>query len=124
VSLTRVCTVSDVPEDTGVLGVEVDGEPVAVVRDADGALHAVSNVCSHQYVLLSEGEVEDCAIECWLHGSRFDLRTGEPTGLPATAPIDVYDLRVDGDDVLVDVTTRLNTTDPAGRSTADASKES
>ncbi|GAB2673883.1 non-heme iron oxygenase ferredoxin subunit [Thalassiella azotivora] len=123
-SLQRVCSVSDVPDDTGVLGLEVDGEPVAVVRDVDGQLHAVSNVCSHQYVLLSEGEVEDCAIECWLHGSRFDLRTGEPTGLPATAPIDVYEIRVDGDDVLVDVTTRLNTTDPADRVTADASKES
>jgi 3-phenylpropionate/trans-cinnamate dioxygenase ferredoxin component len=106
VTFQRVCSLSDVPEDTNVVGVEVDGEPVAIVRDSDGELHAINNVCSHQYVLLSEGEVEDCGIECWLHGSQFDLRTGEPTGLPATQPIDVYDIRVDGEDVLVDVSSR------------------
>jgi 3-phenylpropionate/trans-cinnamate dioxygenase ferredoxin subunit len=130
-SLSRVCSLSDIPSDTNVLGTEVDGEPVAIVRDEDGRVHAVSNVCSHQYVLLSEGEVEDCAIECWLHGSRFDLRTGRPTGLPATQPIDVFDVRVDGDDVLVDVTARpTDASGPAGSGTspsqaapAHASKE-
>ena len=50
--------------------------------------------------------MEDCSIECWLHGSRFDLRTGDPTGLPATQPIDVYGIQVDGDDVLVDLEAR------------------
>ena len=80
------------------------------MRDEDGDLHAVNNVCSHQYILLSEGEVDGCTIECWLHGSRFDLRTGQPSGLPATVPIDVYPLTVEGDDVLVDVTAPLTTT--------------
>ena len=100
---------SDVPDDVA-LRVEVttpggDTVPVAVARDSDGELHAVSDICSHQDVSLSEGEVDDCAIECWLHGSRFDLRTGEPTGLPATRPIPVYRLAVEGDDVFVDVST-------------------
>ena len=49
-----------------------------------------------------------CEIECWLHGSRFDLRTGKPTGLPATEPVAVYPVTVQGDDVLVDVHTVLN----------------
>ena len=105
-SLQRACSLADIPADTGVLGVEVDGEPVVIVRDGDGVLHAINNICSHQYVLLSEGEVEDGEIECWLHGSRFDLSTGEAVNLPATAPVDVYDVRVEGDDVLVDVTSR------------------
>ena len=61
----------------------LDGEPVAVVRDEDGEVHAIGDTCTHGDISLSEGEVEDCTIECWLHGSRFDLRTGEPTGLPA-----------------------------------------
>ena len=117
----RVCSVSDIPSDTDVLGLEVDGRPVAVARDGDGGLHAVDNVCSHQYVLLSEGEVEDCTIECWLHGSRFDLRTGEPTGLPAIRPIDVFPLRLDGDDVLVDVTQPL-TAEPAEGVSSGASR--
>ncbi len=100
----RVCAVADVPE-LGVLAVTVEGEPVAVVRDEHGELHAISDVCSHQDVALSEGEVDDCSIECWLHGSRFDLRTGAPTGLPAVRPVPVYHLSVEGDDVLVDVHT-------------------
>lgn len=108
-TMQRACSLSDL-EGEGVFGTEVDNVPVAVVRDEDGDLHAVNNVCSHQYVLLSEGEVDGCTLECWLHGSRFDLRTGQPSGLPATRPIDVYPLRVEGDDVLVDVSAPLTTT--------------
>jgi len=109
VSGVRVCSVADVPQDTNVLRVDVptaggDTVPVAVVRDEDGVLHAVSDICSHQDVSLSEGEVDDCAIECWLHGSRFDLRTGAPSALPAIRPIPVYRLSVEGEDVYVDVT--------------------
>jgi 3-phenylpropionate/trans-cinnamate dioxygenase ferredoxin subunit len=82
--------------------VEVDGRPIALVRCGD-AVFAIGDTCSHANVSLSEGEVEDCRIECWLHGSRFDLRTGEPTGLPATIPIAVYPVKIDGDDVFVSV---------------------
>jgi 3-phenylpropionate/trans-cinnamate dioxygenase ferredoxin subunit len=60
-------------------------------------------VCSHGAVSLSDGEVEGTTIECWLHGSKFDLRTGVPTGLPATRPVPVYPVTVDGERVLVDV---------------------
>ena len=61
--------------------VVIDGVPVAVVR-SDGEVYAIHDVCSHANVALSEGEIEDQTIECWLHGSRFDLVTGRPTGLP------------------------------------------
>lgn len=87
----------------GAIRVLVNGTSVAVVRDEDGELHAIGDTCSHADVSLAEGEVEGCAVECWLHGSRFDLRTGEPTSLPATAPVPVFPLTLDGDDVLVDV---------------------
>lgn len=80
--------------------------PVVVVRDVDGELHALLDVCSHGKVALSDGEVEGRTIECWLHGSTFDLATGAPTCLPATAPVPVYPVTVDGDDVLVDVDAR------------------
>jgi 3-phenylpropionate/trans-cinnamate dioxygenase ferredoxin subunit len=105
--LQRACALAEIPE-VGALRVVVDGTPVAVVRDADGHLHAVGDTCSHAEVSLAEGEVEDCSIECWLHGSRFDLVTGQPTSLPAILPIPVYPLIVDGDDVLVDVTSTVN----------------
>lgn len=76
---------------------------VAVVRDDDGEWHAISDICSHGQVSLSQGEVEGCAIECWLHGSAFDLRTGAPQSLPAVRPVPVYPLTIEGNSVLVDV---------------------
>ena len=87
--------------------VEVDGEEVAVVRSGD-EYYAIADLCSHAAVPLSEGDVVDGTIECYLHGSLFDLRTGKPTGLPATEPVAVYPVRVEGDDLLVDVTSPLN----------------
>ena len=82
--------------------IEVDGVAVCLVRTADG-VHAVSDVCSHADVSLAEGELDGSTIECWLHGSRFDLATGSPSGLPATRPVPVYPVTVDGDTVFVDV---------------------
>jgi 3-phenylpropionate/trans-cinnamate dioxygenase ferredoxin component len=82
--------------------VELDGVPVCLVR-VDDQLFAINDVCSHAEISLSEGEVDDTTIECWLHGSRFDLATGRPTGLPATQPVPVYPVKIDGDDVYVDV---------------------
>lgn len=105
-SAQLACYASDVPVG-GTLKVELEGETgpveVAVVRDEDGELHAISDVCSHGAVSLSDGEVEGSTVECWLHGSRFDLRTGAPIGLPATQPVPVYPLTIDGERVLVDV---------------------
>lgn len=96
---TRVCALSDVPED-GALAVEIDDTPVAIVK-AGGELYAICNICSHAEVELSDGEVYDHTIECWLHGSCFDLRTGKPTGPPATQPVPVYQVKTEGDDVFV-----------------------
>ena len=98
---TRVCALSDLPIE-GVIGVEVDGEPVAVAR-AEGEVYAIRDVCSHAEVPLSEGEVYDHTVECWLHGSCFDLRSGKPTGPPATKPLATYQIRVEDGDVYVAV---------------------
>jgi 3-phenylpropionate/trans-cinnamate dioxygenase ferredoxin component len=83
----------------------VDGRlvEVALVRDEDGEYHAINDTCSHGQVSLSEGEVDGSTLECWLHGSTFDLRTGRPTGLPAIQPVPVYPVSYDGDQVLVDI---------------------
>lgn len=82
--------------------IQIDGLPVAVVRVGD-EVFAVDDHCSHAEVSLSEGEVSGCEIECWLHGSRFDLRTGEPSGPPAFAPITTYPVQIEGqgDDAVV-----------------------
>jgi len=99
----RVCSVDDLPT-VGAVQVEIDGKAVAVVRDSAGDIHAIDDTCSHANVSLSEGDVEDSAIECWLHGSRFDLRSGKPIGLPALIPIAVYPVKINGGDVFVSVT--------------------
>ena len=97
----RVCSLSDIPDDEA-MRVVVDGKPVCLAK-CDGEVLAISDVCSHADVPLSEGELDGCTVECWLHGSRFDLRTGKPTGLPATKPVPTYRVRIEGDDVLVDL---------------------
>ena len=97
----RACAVADLADDQPKRFL-VDGVAVAVVR-TEGEVFAIHDVCSHANVALSEGEVDDQTIECWLHGSRFDLVTGAPTGLPATKPVPVYPVKIDGDDVLVAV---------------------
>ncbi len=99
----RACGAEEVQDGTATR-VVLDGVPIAIVR-SDGEVYAIHDVCSHANVALSEGEIEDQTIECWLHGSRFDMVTGRPTGLPAVRPVPVYPVKIDGDDILVSVTT-------------------
>lgn len=98
-NLERACALGDVPED-GALGVDVRGVPIAIVRTGD-EVFALHDVCTHEEVPLSEGEIDDHTVECWLHGSCFDVRTGKPTGPPATRPVRTYPVTIDGDDVYV-----------------------
>jgi 3-phenylpropionate/trans-cinnamate dioxygenase ferredoxin subunit len=101
-----VAALDDV-KDKSALAVVVDDVEIALVRCGD-EVFAIRDECSHASVALSEGDVGDCEVECWLHGSRFDLRTGEPIGLPATVPVPVYATKIDGDQILVDVHQPLN----------------
>ena len=91
--MIRICGTDEVPKG-GVVRAEVAGVEIAVVHADDDAFYAVYDECSHAAVALSEGEVDGCTLECWLHGSRFDLRTGEPTGPPATEPVPVYPVEI------------------------------
>jgi 3-phenylpropionate/trans-cinnamate dioxygenase ferredoxin component len=104
-SYVQACAVDEVEPETA-LAVEVDGTDVAIVNSG-GTFYAIADECSHAAIPLSEGDVGDGEIECYFHGSRFDLRTGQPIGLPATEPVAVYPCRVDNDTVLVDVTSPL-----------------
>jgi 3-phenylpropionate/trans-cinnamate dioxygenase ferredoxin subunit len=100
-SWTPVCTLADLAEESAV-SVSIGDEPICVAR-SEGKVYALRDVCSHAEIALSDGEVEEGTVECWLHGSRFDLATGVPTGLPANRPVPTYPVRVDGDTVLVDL---------------------
>jgi 3-phenylpropionate/trans-cinnamate dioxygenase ferredoxin subunit len=83
--------------------VDVAGTAVCVVHAEDGTFFAINDVCSHEDASLSEGWVYDREIECPRHNSVFDLSTGEATSLPATEPVAVYPIVVDGDDVMITV---------------------
>ncbi len=115
-SFQRACTLDDLL-DGKALAAEVDGTEIALVRQGS-EVFAIRDECSHAEIALSEGDVEGCTVECWLHGSRFDLRTGAALGLPATEPVAVYPVRIDGDDVFVDVHT-----DATADATADATTQ-
>lgn len=99
----RACAVSDLEQDSA-LRVELDGVPIAVVKDSHGEIHAIGDTCTHGNISLSEGFVEGDTLECWAHGSAFSLRTGMPQNLPAYEPVPVYVVVIDGDDVLIDPT--------------------
>ena len=82
--------------------VEKDGKTICVARVGD-EVFAVDDTCSHSDASLSEGDVTDFKIECWLHGAEFDLRTGEALTPPAVAPLHTYGVHVDGDSVTVEI---------------------
>jgi 3-phenylpropionate/trans-cinnamate dioxygenase ferredoxin subunit len=103
VSGVRVCGWSELADGTP-RRVEVNGRAVALVRIGE-QVHAIDDICSHAGVSLSEGDVdfEECALECWKHGSLFDLRTGEALTLPAVRPVAVHAVTLEGGDVLVEI---------------------
>lgn len=91
----------DLPLPVDVLTDDDEEFEVAIVAH-QGEYFAIHNECSHGKVPLSDGDVEGCTIECYLHGSKFDLRTGAVLNLPATQPVPVYPVRVSGNDLEVD----------------------
>jgi 3-phenylpropionate/trans-cinnamate dioxygenase ferredoxin subunit len=94
--LVRIARFDELPDGRGVK-VEVGEHEIAVFRIGD-EVHALGDRCSHARASLSEGEVFDGEVECPRHGSPFDLISGEPQALPATAPVRVYRTEVrDGD---------------------------
>jgi 3-phenylpropionate/trans-cinnamate dioxygenase ferredoxin subunit len=99
-TFVKVCPTAEIAAGE-VVAAEVNGKPLAIVHCGDGEFRAVYDQCSHAQIALSEGEVDGCTLECWLHGSRFDLRTGDPTGLPATEPVPVYPVEVHDGDIYV-----------------------
>jgi nitrite reductase/ring-hydroxylating ferredoxin subunit len=80
--------------------VEVNGETVCVIN-AGGNYYAIGNVCTHVGGPLNEGTLEGFEVECPWHGSKFDIRTGEPTKPPATSAVPKYEVKIEGDSILV-----------------------
>ena len=97
----KVCHIGELTEATPYRA-DVEGRKFALVRIQE-RIYAISDICSHEDVSLSDGEVdlEECALECWKHGSLFSLETGEALSLPATKSVETYKVTISGDDVFL-----------------------
>ena len=104
VALVRICGVDDVPEGE-VRRFELDHRPYAVVNLGEEGFRVVDAICSHAHYFLDEGDVDVDfeTVECPKHGSTFDLKTGSPRTLPATQPVEVFPVKVENDDVMIEV---------------------
>jgi 3-phenylpropionate/trans-cinnamate dioxygenase ferredoxin subunit len=103
-ALIKVAVAGDIPAGEA-RRFEVDGRLVAVANLGDEGFRAVDAICSHAQYFLDEGEVDVDfeTIECPKHGSTFDLNTGKPRTLPATMPVRAYPVKMEGDDILIEV---------------------
>ncbi|MEI7770220.1 MAG: non-heme iron oxygenase ferredoxin subunit [Chloroflexales bacterium] len=98
----QIGSLADVPEG-GARRFDLGGTPVAVFR-VGGELYALADICSHAEASLSEGEFDpdERCVECPLHGSLFDLRSGKPRTLPAFKPVATYKVWAEGDALYVE----------------------
>ncbi|MBD3258492.1 Rieske 2Fe-2S domain-containing protein [candidate division GN15 bacterium] len=97
----KVANVSDIPEGK-LKGFEIGHNKFVVAHTADG-FFAVVDECSHDSAPISDGRVRGKDIMCTRHGARFDLRTGAVTAPPAIVPIDTLEVKIEGDDILVEL---------------------
>ena len=85
-----------------VIVVEPDGHRIALCN-VDGQFYAIDDVCTHDGGSLDQGELDGASIECPRHGGRFDVRTGHVVALPPVRPVGTYPVRVEGDNIAVEI---------------------
>lgn len=98
----KVAATGDVAENA-CLGVKAGGKEIAIYHLPGGEFRATENVCSHEYALLTEGWMENGCIECPLHAAQFDIRTGKALSAPADVDLQVFEVKVEGSDILVNL---------------------
>ena len=96
----RVASLGDLPPASQ-LAVKAGDLDICLARTEDGEVYALQDNCSHQDFPLSAGTFEDGTVECAWHGARFDVATGRALSLPAIRPVKTYEVRIEGEDVLV-----------------------
>jgi NAD(P)H-dependent nitrite reductase small subunit len=97
----RIVSLSQLREDEA-FPAKIGDTSIALYK-LNGKVYAIDDVCTHEYAQLSQGFVEDATVECPLHQATFDIATGKCLSAPATIDLNRYAVRVDGDDVFVNV---------------------
>jgi 3-phenylpropionate/trans-cinnamate dioxygenase ferredoxin subunit len=96
-----VASLGELPEGTVMQRVRSSGDAICLVRQ-NGQISALSDICTHQHFSMSQGDLlADGTLQCAWHGARYDCRTGEVKQVPATSPLPVFQVRLEGDTVLV-----------------------
>lgn len=98
----RICAVEDIKPGKAIR-VKVGENAIAIVRTKAGDVKAINDKCSHGEISLSEGFVDNETIECWAHGAKFSLTTGEALTLPAFEPVAVYEVIIDNGDIFLEI---------------------
>ncbi len=96
----KVAQVSEISPGE-MITVDFPSGDAVLIANVEGVIHACDDICSHAYASLSEGDINGAEVECPLHGAVFNITTGEALTPPAEAPIKVYQVQVEGDDILV-----------------------
>jgi 3-phenylpropionate/trans-cinnamate dioxygenase ferredoxin subunit len=97
----RICPVDDIKKGKAIR-VKLGDEAIAIVCTPSGEVKAINDKCSHGEVSLSEGFVDDTTIECWAHGAKFSLETGDALTLPAFEPVSVYPIIIEDNTIYLD----------------------
>lgn len=98
-TFVKVARVGEIAPGT-VKRVELGDEPVAIFN-LDGEFYAIGDTCTHEEASLADGDIFGDVVECPLHGAEFDIKSGRARTLPAVLPVPTYEVRVEGDDVLI-----------------------
>jgi 3-phenylpropionate/trans-cinnamate dioxygenase ferredoxin subunit len=98
----RICAVEDIKKGKAIR-VKIGEEAIAIVRTKADQVYALNDKCSHGEISLSEGFVDNETIECWAHGAKFSLETGEALTLPAYEPVAKYEVIIDNGDIFLEI---------------------
>jgi 3-phenylpropionate/trans-cinnamate dioxygenase ferredoxin subunit len=98
----RICAVDDIKPGKAIR-VKIGETAIAVVKTKAGEIRALDDKCSHGEISLSEGFIDNETIECWAHGAKFSLSTGEALTLPAFEPVAVYEVIIDNGDIFIEI---------------------
>ena len=98
----RICAVEDIKKGKAIR-VKIGEDAIAIIRTKADQIYALDDKCSHGEISLSEGFVDNETIECWAHGAKFSLETGEALTLPAYEPVAKYEVIIDNGDIFLEI---------------------
>jgi len=98
----RICAVEDIKKGKAIR-VKIGDDAIAIIRTKADQVYALNDKCSHGEISLSEGFVDNETIECWAHGAKFSLETGEALTLPAYEPVAKYEVIIDNGDIFLEI---------------------